>query len=402
MPFRHSSAARGISPFVIAPTASDDVEYFDFSITIPTGSGITGVQNPVLFSFTITETDLTTADMPSSGVKSYTLYGAGGAASKGNAHGFTSDIQIQGQGLAEGEQANFAGVLRYEIGTGYTQTGGPAGSAWFTDWTIHSAVAVQHRFLGALNILVNNHYNGQPTLGPSSIAALVTKPGTGGGLDAGHSSATTYPVGVGLVVTGEASSTNSAFLKGIQVGGTAALWEITNPSPIDTGLEISHYKTRGIYVSGKHSTAGADAPAIQTADALDIFFGGSTKLGGSDSLVEIQSTTSRNPILFLGSTTNDQYFALWIRNGQGVGILGVSGGADHFITGSASGDFVVQNTSTGKSILFGGTTRVLQVTADNKFGAFAVTPIARPLVPTGSTTDQVITALQNLGWFRQS
>lgn len=38
----------------------------------------------------------------------------------------------------------------------------------------------------------------------------------------------------------------------------------------------------------------------------------------------------------------------------------------------------------------------------NKIGFFGVASVARQLVPTGSTTDQVITALQNLGLFRQA
>lgn len=35
-------------------------------------------------------------------------------------------------------------------------------------------------------------------------------------------------------------------------------------------------------------------------------------------------------------------------------------------------------------------------------GVYGVTPVARQLVPLGSSTDTVITALQNIGWFRQS
>lgn len=54
-----------------------------------------------------------------------------------------------------------------------------------------------------------------------------------------------------------------------------------------------------------------------------------------------------------------------------------------------------------KGIVGGSLTTLMQWSSGN-FGAFGVTPVARQVVPTGSTTDQVITALQNLGWFSQT
>lgn len=50
----------------------------------------------------------------------------------------------------------------------------------------------------------------------------------------------------------------------------------------------------------------------------------------------------------------------------------------------------------------GNLTTRLELTGDGKIGFFAVTPVVRQVVPTGSTADQIITALQNLGLFAQS
>lgn len=44
----------------------------------------------------------------------------------------------------------------------------------------------------------------------------------------------------------------------------------------------------------------------------------------------------------------------------------------------------------------------IEIMDGSQIGFFGVTPVARQVVPTGSTTDQVITALQNLGLFSQS
>jgi hypothetical protein len=49
-----------------------------------------------------------------------------------------------------------------------------------------------------------------------------------------------------------------------------------------------------------------------------------------------------------------------------------------------------------------GLTKVLEVMDGSQIGFFNVTPVSRQVVPTGSTADQIITALQNLGLFSQS
>lgn len=49
-----------------------------------------------------------------------------------------------------------------------------------------------------------------------------------------------------------------------------------------------------------------------------------------------------------------------------------------------------------------GLTTRIELTHDGKIGFFAVAPVVRQVVPTGSTADQIITALQNLGLFAQS
>lgn len=49
-----------------------------------------------------------------------------------------------------------------------------------------------------------------------------------------------------------------------------------------------------------------------------------------------------------------------------------------------------------------GTLSQVLAVGPNLLGFYGVAAVARPLVPTGSTTDAVITALQSLGLFRQS
>lgn len=49
-----------------------------------------------------------------------------------------------------------------------------------------------------------------------------------------------------------------------------------------------------------------------------------------------------------------------------------------------------------------GLTTRLELTHDGKIGFFNVTPVVRQVVATGSTADQIITALQNLGLFSQT
>lgn len=49
-----------------------------------------------------------------------------------------------------------------------------------------------------------------------------------------------------------------------------------------------------------------------------------------------------------------------------------------------------------------GLTTRIELTHDGKIGFFNVTPVIRQVVPTGSTADQIITALQNLGLFAQA
>ena len=105
-------------------------------------------------------------------------------------------------------------------------------------------------------------------------------------------------------------------------------------------------------------------------------------------------------------------------NTAGFGLTIQSGGSTSGATDKAGGTLTLKgglSTGTGASgITFQTCTPAGSTgTADNTFatrfqildakiGFFGVTAVARQVVPTGSTTDQVITALQNLGLFSQT
>ena len=75
-------------------------------------------------------------------------------------------------------------------------------------------------------------------------------------------------------------------------------------------------------------------------------------------------------------------------------------------TGGGSVDIVVKEDmalAEGKNIVTGTTTGSRFSTSDSqKIGFHGATPIVRAVLATGSTNDQIITALQNLGLVKQS
>lgn len=386
--------------------SSGTAKLLNATATFANGMGITGATyDQYSWTSTITATDLAQSGTLFSGFKHSVVYGSGGAASKGQAHVFTGDMVISGNGDASNEHAAYAGVLRYDIGTGYTQTGAPAGRAWFTDFTVHGAVAVQQSLLSGINMFVNNYYNGSPSSGDAIGIGIVTKAGAGGGADSGHSNATTYPWDVGLVIAGESSSNSNGFTKGIRVGGAAAPWSVTS-SRIGTGIEVNDFITAGIAINRHASGTG---PALTVASGSGAIIIGATSLLNSSALFEVRPPDSADPIITWGSSTNDKFYSVMLRNGNGVGKIAISGGNGQFITGSVAGDILIFSGTANKSVILGGSTRVVQVTQDNKIGFFAATPVAQQTFvadPSGGATQDaeartaiaaIIDKLINLG-----
>lgn len=251
------------SALIRFPNAADDVIYVDALVTIANGSSITGTQRPYNFDVAVTATDLAAATSVSSGLRGGFEFGVGGVASVGTLSAGTFDGVVSGNGHADNEHCLIGGVLRYDIGTGYTQAAGPSGRAWVRDLTLLGPIAVQPDMLSGINMFINNYYNGSPIDGDAIAISIATKAGSGGGSDALHSAAATYPVDVGLAVTGIASSSAKGFTTGIRVGGTSPSWATT--SRIGTGVQILDFDTYGINISGVYT--GTTPYAIVVANS---------------------------------------------------------------------------------------------------------------------------------------
>lgn len=209
------------------------------------------------------------------GLKAETYYGTATTyPAKGTIHNLTSNLVVRNCSGATSEHANLAGALRYDVGTGYTGSGTTPGRAWFADFALHGAVAQQQNLLSGVTMFVNNHFNGQPSSGDSVGVTVCTLPGAGTATDATHAAAATFPVGIGLHVTGLASSSARGFNVGLKVGGASAPWAITT-NRVGTGLSVENHDAHAIDIGARYS--GSSAVAIRFNDAAgDVQFGTAT------------------------------------------------------------------------------------------------------------------------------
>jgi hypothetical protein len=215
-----------------------------------------------LFDLLITSNDLTPTDELYNTLVQ-TVYGGGGAATKATLNNFSSTVVVQGVGDADSEFGGHINFIRSDIGTGYTQTTGPTGRAWLGDWAVHGPIAVQPNTLNGLTLVVNNNYNGNPADSPSGGIWILTEKGKGAGIDATHAAANTYPVQVGLGITGRsnvAATPGVGFTTGIQIGGSGSPWDET-ASIVGTGIHIRDYTTHGIKID---NASGSPTASIET------------------------------------------------------------------------------------------------------------------------------------------
>jgi len=258
------------------------------------------------FNITFTATDLTTSDAMSNMVVRST-YGTGGVASKGTLQNFNTSLVVQGAGDAANEYTPLISVIRADLGTGYTQSTGPTGRFWGSDLNTIGPVGVQPNLLNGITQLMLNTYNGSPADTPSGGIWIVTRPGTAGGIDATHSAATSYPIDVGLGCVGYsgASATTTPSANGfdtcIQIGGHGSGWlPNTENSRIGTGINISQYVTRAIYI---HDELGTPTAAIEATAGAIIF--GDLKTTGSASSKKVVCVDTSTGRLYASSTGVD-------------------------------------------------------------------------------------------------
>lgn len=243
----------------IAEGLAGNGKEFDLTKTIATTPG--GDRLSALFSNVVTATDGTTADVYAP-LYVNAFFGAGGVASKGFLQAANFVVFIQGSGDAGNQFSSDLSTMRVDLGTGYTQSTGPTGQFWLKDWDILGPVGVQPHLLDGLTLITNNYYNGSPVDGPSGGIWIGTERTAGGNMDSGHSTASSYPIDVGLGIVGKSSAgtNNIGFTTAIRIGGAGTGWSIPSTA-VGTGVEVRDYVTRGIYLHTPVGTPTADIEA---------------------------------------------------------------------------------------------------------------------------------------------
>ncbi len=137
-----------------------------------------------------------------------------------------------------------------------------------------------------------------------------------------------------------------------------------------------------IAINGTHATA---AIAIG-ASSGKVIIGGTTGLS-APSRLEVLNATGADPIAYFGTSAG--ICNIGIQTAGGYASIGVMNGPDQGVVGSVAGDMVLRSGTSGKAVLMGGTTSVLEVTNANTIGFFNATPVSQRTGwgdPTGTAT----------------
>lgn len=224
-------------------------------------------------------------------------YGTDGVAAIGTIEAANTAVTVQGSGSASNEFATQKVIQNVQLGTGFTQSTGPIGRSWLFDTTLLGPIGVQPNLLDGLVMVANNYYNGSPADQPSvGIALLSGKADAGGGQDATHSAATTYPMDIGLWIGGTASASAAGFTTAIKLGGAASPWGESG-SVIGTAIDITQYATRGIYI---HAPIGSPTASIE-ADGL--IKGGTIQASSAYKSVDGTSGVTAGPFTTISTIT---------------------------------------------------------------------------------------------------
>lgn len=310
--------------------------------TTPTnvGSGFNAVASGIIVNQNI--------GISSAGVINTSTQGTNGA--------FAGHTIVQGCGDQNNERTVFYGGMRNQIGTGYTQNVGPAGSDFaVANFAYQGPIAVQP---GVSDILVcegNVYYNGTPSRGGQKTgqAWFVTGFTLGGEMDALHNAATTYPWDVGIGICGTSGSAlpgaTRGFTTAIQIGGVPGPWGgagFITSSLIGTGINIRDYDVAGIDLNNAVGTG----VAISVAST-----GGHVLIGGAGSptntlTVGAASQTSFRIQGYTNLTTHSagisgqQQWLSGVGASMAIGVLGT--GAGNHTSGTAPGYVGVRGVST--------------------------------------------------------
>jgi hypothetical protein len=126
-----------------------------------------------------------------------------------------------------------------------------------------------------------------------------------------------------------------------------------------------------------HRPAAAAAAAralVVEAGAGPVIVGNTTQANAS-AIFEVQNAGTLDPMVAFRGTQAADSIGVRTQNATGGINMFIAGGSGAFIAGAAAGDGGIQPITTGKMLHFGGTTKVVTVTRDNKIGFFAVAPV---------------------------
>lgn len=263
-------------------------------------TGVSGPHDPIRSVVNYEGTDTPTGvTVASRGISQLTNYGGAGTpvAAEGTVRAFSGSVVVRGSGAADNEHAAYFGVVRNDIGTGFTQTAAPVGRSWLCDFNIHGAVEAQQQIISGVTQFINNHFNGQPINADSYCFAAATFPGRGGSRTAKHEAATTYPLQIGYGVFGKsgtvASPTTAGFNVAFQAGGTGSAWSAPG-SPLTSIIGTAFYG-RDVTTAGLK----LDNPGSGSPTAIDID-------GGTwGTLIDLSGVTSPPAVAIMMPTSGD-------------------------------------------------------------------------------------------------
>lgn len=133
---------------------------------------------------------------------------------------------------------------------------------WGIDLNVHGPVSAQSNLIQGLVNFVNNYNPAAVTYGSVGLS-VVTKPGRGGAATPEQRTAQTYPLDVGLSISGRSGDgvvQTVGYKTALQIGGWASGW--MNPgerSILSTGIKVSDVLDVGVRFENFHSTT---APAL--------------------------------------------------------------------------------------------------------------------------------------------
>lgn len=133
---------------IVATGAAQKDIYIDHSID--NGTGLASTYRPVDVDLFHRATDLAAGDLVWSGIRSGVNFGHGAVAARGTVHSFTADMIISGAGHADNEYAPLYAGMRFDIGTGFTQTAVPTGRGWLMDLNVHGPIAAKPDLLNGI------------------------------------------------------------------------------------------------------------------------------------------------------------------------------------------------------------------------------------------------------------